>query len=138
MNANMQICPQLKIETFGSDPGHQFDEVTPGAQAAIAGSECWAITIGFTDQDEALAAINKVIGRDWEHGGKWPKKVGKHSTLSSGGSGDDNAQYSRVIDYLPDPILHPASVTSSSSSLVNSYKKIALPQSDSSRKFSSR
>ena len=63
---------KLKIETLGSDPGNPFGEVTPGAQIAVAGSANWAITVGFTDQDEALAAINESIGRDWEYGGKGP------------------------------------------------------------------
>lgn len=63
---------ELIIETLGSDLGNQFGEVTPGAQIAIAGSTNWATTVVFTDQDEALAAINESIGRDWEYGGKWP------------------------------------------------------------------
>lgn len=48
----------------------------------------------------------------------------KHSTLSSVGSvDDDDAQYSRVVDYFPDQILHPASVTSSSSSFLTTIRK---------------
>lgn len=107
----------------GANP---FGEVTPGAQITIAGPVTWATTVGFTDQDEALAAINESIGRDWEYGGKWPWKLEKQATLSSGGRGDnddDNAQYSRVVDYFPDQILHPASVTSSSSSLFTTTRR---------------
>lgn len=102
---------------------NQFGEVTPGAQITIAGPATWATTVGFTDQDEALAAVNESIGRDWEYGGKWPWKLEKHSTLSVRSGDDDDAQYSRVVDYFPDQLLHPASVTSSSSSFLTTTRK---------------
>lgn len=108
----------------------QFGEVTPGAQITIAGPATWATTVGFTDQDEALAAVNESIGRDWEYG--W--KLGKHSTLSSVGSGDD-AQYSRVVDYFPDQILHPASVTSSSSSFLTTIRKFLCLKAMTSQNY---
>ena len=106
----------------GANP---FGEVTPGAQITIAGLATWATTVVFSDQNEALAAINESIGRDWAYGGKWPWKLEKHATISSGVSAnDDDAQYSRAVDYFPDQILHPASVTSSSSSLLTTRRKL--------------
>lgn len=127
----------LNVEALGSDlridahivdfdcaaaGANPFGEVIPGAQITIAGPATWATTVGFTDQDEALAALNESIGRDWEYGGKWPWKLEKHGKISSGGSGD-NAQYSRVVDYFPDQILHPNSVMSSSSSLLTTTRR---------------
>lgn len=106
----------------GANP---FGEVTPGAQITIAGPATWATTFGLTDQDEALAAINQSIGRDWEYGRKWPWKLEKCGTLSSGGNGGDgdDAQYCRVVDYFPDQILYPASVTPCSSSLLTTVER---------------
>lgn len=133
----------LDFETSGSDlknnahivgfdcaasGANPFGEVTPGAQITIAGLATWANTVGFTDQEEALAAINESIGRDWEYGGKWPWKLEMHATISSAGrsaddDNDDDTQYRRVVDYFPDHILHPASVTSSSSSLLTATSR---------------
>lgn len=129
----------LNIATLGSDlrinahivgfdcaasGANPFGEVTPGAQITIAGLATWANTVGFTDQDEAYLAINESIGRDWEYGGKWPWKLEKNATVFVAGSANDNedAQYSRVVDYFPDQILHPASVTSSLSSLLTTIR----------------
>lgn len=125
LGSDLRINAHIVGYDCAASGANPFGEVTPGAQITIAGLATWANTVGFTDQDEALAAINDSIGRGWEYGGKWPWKLEKHATISSGGSADDedDAQYSRVVDYFPDQIMYPASVTSSSSSLLTTERR---------------